>query len=459
MTDMIAMTTMRKPARKLRAVHLRLLPLLPFFGLLLAACANGAGGAGSAPKEVVIGIANESAYAAAYGDYLSAAFPDVKVTLVEMEPDYKHPLTDEQYARKLSEERPDLLLGYDIHYERLAAGGLLEDLSPRMIGDKLREAEFYPGMIEKMKRDGGGGLYAVSPTFQASALYYNADLFRQYGVPLPRDGMTMKDVFMLAAQFGKAGSGKEGVVGYHQPFSSMPNNLLFSLSTRDGLRPYDFRTGKVTMDTASWREVVETVVALYKNGTFAMQQVTGETVDGDVRYGPEDVNEADLFKKGKSAMTIGGYNAMQGMPFELGMVTPPVSSAGDRSEDMGVYNYMAIPAGAEHSDTAWEMIRFMLGDYVAKVRSGLQEESELPTRKSYMQYDRNPLLPKLYEILPGLGQSYSLEGYDPKFTTLFSELEDREIAAAVKGERSVDGVIAAIQKEGQALMDAAKPKK
>ncbi|NBD23784.1 ABC transporter substrate-binding protein [Paenibacillus glycinis] len=438
--------------------------LLPFFGLLLGACSTGTDSAGAGPERIVIGVPNNGYYTSTFGDYLSVAYPDLQVELVEMDPDYKKPLTLKQYEQKLEQEKPDLLLGYDIRYKQLAADGLLQDLAPRMADSGMKEDDFYAGMIDKMKRNGGGNLYAVAPTFQASVLYYNADLFRKYKVALPRDGMTIMDVMKLAGDFGKAGSNRDGIVGYHQPFSSMPHSLLFSLSTPEGLRPYNFQTGKVTMDTPAWRNIISTVIGLYKSGTFLMQDVKGETKDGEVWYGPDDVTEADLFKKGKSAMTIGGYNGMSAsyngmsdLPFETGMVTPPVSSVDSRSEYLGVYNYMAIPTGAEHGDTAWEMIRFMLSDYVAKVRSGLQED--LSTRKSYMNYDQNPLLPKLYDILPSVDQSYSMEGYDAKFTGLFDELEDREITAAVNGEKSADASIAAIQKEGQALMDAAKPKK
>lgn len=428
--------------------------------LLLGGCMNNADPAQVEPEKLVIGIKNKDAYYAQFGDYIAAAFPDLNVEIVEMDPDYANPVTDEQYEQMLKDAKPDLLVGYDIRYKRLADDGLLTDLTARMQGSKMREDEFYPGMFEKMKRDGGGSLYAVSPVLQASVLYYNADLFRKYYVPLPRNGMTMTDVVQLASQFARAGSNKDGIVGYHQPFSSLPNQLLFSLSSREGGSPwpYNFQTGKVTVDTPAWRGLIKTVVDLYKNGTFQMQNIQGESKDGEIWYGPDDVSQADLFKKGKSAMTIGGYNDMIGLPFEVGSVTPPVS-ADNRSEDMGIYSYMAIPAGAEHADTAWEVTAFMLSDYMAKVRSGLQDQSTLPTRKSYMNYDPNPVLPQLYAILPSIGQVYSNNGYDARFMTLFNELEDREMMAAVKGEKSLDACIAAIQKEGQALMDAAKPKK
>ncbi|SDX72263.1 extracellular solute-binding protein [Paenibacillus sp. CF384] len=426
---------------------------------LLSGCMADKRVAGNEKEVIRIALSTKSSYNFSIGDFVTAAFPNFQVELIEMEPDYK-PIPEEQYEKKLKQEKPDLvLLGYSGKYPGLAAHGVLEDLSVRLQASGMKPDDFYPGMIDKIKREGGGNLYALASSFQASVLYYNADLFHKYMVDLPRNGMTIMDVMQLASQFAKAGSRKDGIVGYHQPFSSMPNSLLLSLSDSEGLQSYNFQTGKVTVDTPAWRSVFATVVDLYKNGTFMMQDVKGDMVDGTLMFDEDAVNEADLFKQGKSAMTIDRYNSVKGMKFETGMVTPPVSSIDtSRSVHLGVYDYMAIPAGARNADAAWQIIEFMLSDYVAKAKSGIQDASSMPTRRSYMSYDHNPVLAELYETFPSIDRSYSLEGYDPKFLQLFQELEDREVKAAVNGEKSVDACIAAVQKEGQALLEAAKPR-
>ncbi|SFT06240.1 extracellular solute-binding protein [Paenibacillus sp. BC26] len=427
---------------------------------LLSGCMADDRTAGGNEKEVIrIALSTKSSYPFTIGDFVTAAFPNFQVELIEMEPNFK-PISTEQYEKKLKEEKPDLvLLGYSGKYPELAAHGVLEDLSVRLQASGMKADDFYPGMVDKIKREGGGNLFALASSFQASVLYYNADLFNKYRVELPRNGMTIMDVMQLAGQFAKAGSRKDGVVGYHQPFSSMPHSLLLSLSSSEGLQSYSFQTGKVTVDTPAWRNLFATVVNLYKNGTFMMQDVKGDMVNGTLMFDEDAVNEADLFKQGKSAMTIDSYNSIKGMKFETGKVTPPVSSIDtSRSVHLGVYDYMAIPTGARNADAAWQIIEFMLSDYVAKAKSGIQDAYSMPTRRSYMSYDHDPVLAELYETLPSIDQSYSLEGYDPKFLELFQQLQDREVKAAVNGEKSVDECIAAVQKEGQALLEAAKPK-
>ncbi|WP_308638230.1 ABC transporter substrate-binding protein [Paenibacillus silvisoli] len=425
--------------------------------LLLSGCMSQNNSASGEQQVLRIALADSNGYANALGDYLTAAFPDLKVELVEMEPDYK-PVSIDQYEKKLRSEKPDLLLlGFSGKYAKLAADGMLEDVAVRLRASEMKEEDFYPGMIEKLRRDGGGNLYALAPAFQASVLYYNADLFRKYGIEPPRNGMTIMDVMRMAGDFAQAGSHKDEVVGYHQPLGSMPNSLLFTMSSAEGLQSYNFKTGKVTMDSPAWRKLIETVVDLYKKGAFLMQDIKGDNVDGTVYYGPEEMSEADLFKKGKSAMTLASYNEFDGLPFEVGMVTPPVSSMDtNRTDYLGIYDYMAIPAGARNADTAWQVIAFMMSDYVAKVKAGIRDTYSMPANKAYLTYDREPMLPSLYELLPSVDSIGSMEGYDPKFMQLFQELEDREIMAAVNGEQSVEACIAAIQKEGQALLDAAK---
>ena len=48
----------------------------------------------------------------------------------------------------------------------------------------MKEEDFYPGMIDLMKRSDSGKLYGLAPSFQSAFLYYNKDLFEKAGVSL-----------------------------------------------------------------------------------------------------------------------------------------------------------------------------------------------------------------------------------------------------------------------------------
>ncbi|MDG0873339.1 extracellular solute-binding protein [Paenibacillus thiaminolyticus] len=58
-------------------------------------------------------------------------------------------------------------------------------------------------------------MYGLSPTFVSSAVYYNKDLFEQYGVTPPQDKMTWEQLLDLAARFPVEGSPRRTDIRVH----------------------------------------------------------------------------------------------------------------------------------------------------------------------------------------------------------------------------------------------------
>lgn len=436
-----------------------------FSFLLLALCLIIAGGCSSDVVEkteitgsIKVAVDVKGVFDYNFGDYLEAAFPDLEIEVIEFDPEHKGMSHDERMAL-IEKEQPDLILTWNYYgYKLLADNGLLEELSVRMLGSDLKEAEFHPGVIELLKRTNDGQLYGMAPTFTTSVLAYNAELFEKYAIDPPHDGMTLPEVFELANRFTKAGSHGDGIVGYHQPFSSEPSDHLNSLSASEGIQSYNLGRGQVTVNTPAWKQVYQTVIDLYDSGTFLLQDVKGEVRDGTTYYGPEAAAEADLFKKGKAAMTLSQYGWFDEAAFKTGAVTPPVSSA-DRSKTSHMYvsNLMSIRKGSSNADTAWELIKFMHSDYMSKVRSNLGDVGF----SSRQGDNQDSLVAKLYELHPVVlpidpEDEFLISDSARTFTNQFKELEDRELIAVLQKEKSLDDAIATIQTEGQALLDAAR---
>jgi len=55
------------------------------------------------------------------------------------------------------------------------------------------------------ERGVGGKLYGLAPTFNSKALFYNVDLFGEYGIDPPTDSMSWEEVLNLARRFPKDG--------------------------------------------------------------------------------------------------------------------------------------------------------------------------------------------------------------------------------------------------------------
>jgi multiple sugar transport system substrate-binding protein len=418
-------------------------------------------------KVLRIAVDSKGYYDYAYRDYVEAAFPGLKVELIELEEDNKPRSSIQEFMKNIEKEKPDLILTYPYRYMQLADNGLVSDLSVRFGESGMTEDDFYPGMIDWVKQASGGRLSGIAPFFQSSVLYYNETLFKKYGIELPHDGMSLEEVIELASRFTSRGGSKDGIVGMHQPRSNLPYNVLSQFAMSEGIRDVTFSRGKVSMDTPLWRHIIETVINLYESETLSMKEVKGKMINGILTFDKEATEQADLFKQGKAAMTIGYYGSSYNTEkFKTGYVEPPVSSK-DRlsSSHIYVFDIMAIGAEAKNADTAWDVIRFMTSDHMAKIQSKLSTDtasSGFPTRKSYLNYVQDPIIGRIFQLKPIIftAEPAIETDYDGrKFYLLFEELVNKEMDAAIKGEKSVDEIIKTIQKEGQALLDAAKKTK
>ncbi|BBH21932.1 hypothetical protein Back11_32770 [Paenibacillus baekrokdamisoli] len=408
-----------------------------------------------------IAVRDKGTYEYLYQDYIDAAYPDLKVELVEMETDQYHNTTIEEFKKKLEREKPDLILCDIWRFNTLVNEDVFMDIADKMYQSGMKEDDFYPGMIDWLKQDGGGKLYALAQNFQSAFLYYNEDLFKKAGVEFPQDGMTLEEVYKLASRFKSGGSSKDRIVGFHQSFSNLPYNVLEDFQRSEGIRMVDLRSGKVSIDTPSWHHIVESVVNLYQFGTLSLKEIKPKVINGVQTYDQEASEQADLFGQGKAAMTISYYNEHNNYKFKWGAVLPPVSSTQrNRSANIYVFDVMAIRSGSTNSEMAWKIIELMTSDHIAKVSSKLGTVSGFSSKKSYLNYSQNQLVNKVFDLLPIHTPYFSNDKYDETiFYKSFQDIINSEVAAAVKGEKSVDQIIAAIQKEGQALLDAAKIKK
>lgn len=263
-----------------------------------------------------IAVSSKGNYEYLYQDYIQAAFPDLKVELLEMMPDSQPNITDSEFREKIEREKPDLILCDTWRFGSLVNEGLLMEISDKMSQSGMKEDDFYPGMIEWLKQDGEGKLYGLAPNFQSAFLYYNEDIFNKAGVELPHDGMTIEDVYKLASRFTSTGNSKSGVVGFHQSFSNMPYDVLLDFGRYEGIRLVDFKSGKITADSPSWYHIVETVVNLYQFGTLWLKEIKPKMINGIATYDQEASAQADLFGKGKAAMTIAYYNEYEQYKFK-----------------------------------------------------------------------------------------------------------------------------------------------
>jgi len=110
---------------------------------------------------------------------------------------------------------PDVFLINFRRYGQYAARGALEPLGPYLEErEVLDESDFYQIPMDAF-RYRGGELYCIPQNISSLVVYYNVDMFKANGVPLPTDGWTWDEFLDAAKKLTKDedGDGRAEVYG------------------------------------------------------------------------------------------------------------------------------------------------------------------------------------------------------------------------------------------------------
>ncbi|MCC3372904.1 ABC transporter substrate-binding protein [Cohnella sp. REN36] len=287
---------------------------------------------------------------------------------------------------------------------QLVQENLVKPLDPMIKEDKIDTTAFVPTVIDGIKELGGDEqLYALTPTFMPSALFYNKTLFQKAGVELPTDGMSWDDVFNMAKRLASGKGGKDGTYGFtfNQWGGSDPYSDVQSYVAPLKMRLYDEKAEKMTVNTPQWANAWTKIADLYKNHVVPNQEdmqaiySSQQPYDGKQIYNPY---QNQLFYMGKSAMMIGQYSLlneletfgknyeklkMQKLDWDVVTVPQFTNEAPGIGININLSTLSAINAKAANPDDAWEFIKFMSGEEWAKFKS--RSSYEMPSRKDFIK--------------------------------------------------------------------------
>ncbi|MFC4305684.1 extracellular solute-binding protein [Cohnella boryungensis] len=280
---------------------------------------------------------------------------------------------------------------------QLSNDNMLKQLDTLIKEDNMDINEFVPTVVEGIKEQGNGFLYALTPTFSPSALYYNKKIFTKAGVDFPTDGMSWDDVFNLATRL-KSGTGKDSVFGFSFNQWGAGDNFwdLQNFIAPLQLRMFDDKGETMTVNTPQWQAVWERVVQLNKDRVTPKQEDMqyDEPMGDNYRYNPF---QGRLFMNGKVAMTLGDYSMINDIQqlndnsdklkmekLDWDVVTVPFHVG---KEGIGGNIYLSqlagINANAANPDDAWEFIKFMNGKDWAKLKA--RSTYEMSARKEFIK--------------------------------------------------------------------------
>lgn len=336
--------------------------------------------------------------------------------------------------------------------------------------DKFDVENILPGVVELIKAKGEGTLYGLAPTFSSQAIYFNKNLFSEYGVPFPKDQMTWEELLQLARRFPANGQGNERIYGFAPSYSTASQtgfHYLSNIAATSGLMFVDPSQMKVTLQGEEWKKAAQLTVEGMKSGAFYAPPKTPAANQGKPMT-MEDVLKRNLFVTGKAAMVLSSSNFMETLqrakdtlkdvsPVHWEIVTLPVDARfPDASHAMSVSKVFSINANSSNMRAAWELVKFINSDQMAKTNYN-SSPSELPSRSAYLKERDGHSLASFYKLRPSeVNLNKGLEKVPRNFFPSFGQLVSQELQQVVEDKKSLDDALKTIQETGQQELEKAK---
>lgn len=389
-----------------------------------------------------------------FGDVLAVKFPDVQVEIIPTA-GLSGPTYTQDYEQLIREQQPDLLMIYNQNQYRLwADNGLLLDLSPYARRKSFDLDAFSPAVLDLLKTNNESKLFGLAPSLNSSALYYNKDLFDQYGVPYPVNRMSWDETLQLARRFPVDPDPDKRIYGFHAKYTTPFDIVTYMTDTED--ISYLSSDGKtVTFHTPVWEKRFKQVVDGFRSGHLYYYYKDGKPIS----YGPEETRQMDLFSAKRAAMMLSNTDQMfrlqqQGVTdMNWDIVTVPVDPA---NPDMATYLHAspiyAIAAGAENPELAWKFIAYFNSEEAAKVSQKI--DNVLSTRTAFQQTKDGRDLEPFYALKRRPVDLTAVPPVPAGFSEL-RNLQIRIIHEAVTGAKTAEEALQSLQTEGQALLNQA----
>lgn len=437
---------------------------------LLAGCS---GGGKDALKElgkndqatIKVMYYDENSFFQQYGSLFISKFPNIDVEIANTQSMYSEGYSEDAFQKFVDEKKPDVLMLSADQYEKFAQDGKLYALDSVIEQDKYKLDTMNPAILKLLRDKGNGQIYGFAPSFNNQALFYNVDLFKKYGVELPKDAMSWNEVLDLAKRFPTDGDEKDRVYGFGTQNGSTLFSMLFTISGTNGLRMLNPDGTQLTMSGDGWKQAFQTVTdavrskAVYMPGMDQMQ--SGQTM--------QEWYMQDPFIAGKAAMMIDYPYKVQNIKqakesmkelknLNWGLVTAPVDPSNrNKSNTFGIYNIFAVNAKSANLRAAWEFVKYVSGEDFARVRAK-STMGELLTRTSYNADVDGVSMEPFYKLEPADDMSTGLEKAPDSFYSVISPLVEEQLKAVVDNKKSLDEAMKEIQEKGQAALTEANRK-
>jgi len=325
---------------------------------------------------------DEMSFRESYDSTLKEAYPNYSYEVVSLT-NYRQEQQDKGITdwkdvihHLMKEKRPDLVVLNQDQFRELAENNQLADLGPFIRQDGFDLEAFTPVVADALSVN--DTLYGVAPSFQATALYYNRELFERVGVELPSDRMTWQEALQLAGRFASGTTEESRIYGYYKPvyFDDLFGYIIADIGQSAGLRLTDAK-GEVTAGSEAWASVWQLAAQAIRSGALYVPNPPIQPVSVEQTRAPYR-----LFQEGRIAMveadaSLIGELELSGKPAQWAIVTRPVD-AGRMTGSGTIGQVFAIAADSGYAAECWNVLKHLHGE---RVMRGLAADG-LPSRET-----------------------------------------------------------------------------
>ncbi|POZ89358.1 MULTISPECIES: ABC transporter substrate-binding protein [Petrotoga] len=303
----------------------------------------------------------------------NSSHQDIQVRWDPIAGDYKQTLM----TRLSGGQGPDLFYVDVYVFEELARANVLQPLNLYIQRDGFDIDDFYPNLVDAFIFN--NRIYGIAKDFSTLALFYNKEIFDQYGVPYPTTDDTWFDLLYKATLLKER--------GYEAPLSLAADfNRLIPL-----IHSFGGRLVKEDLSTALTE----------KEAVAALKLYTELVTKHELAYLPSTLGAGwlgDAFAKEMTAMVMSG-------PWTLGFIRESFPNVEKKTgivelpsiveKSSMIYTVAwSMNRQSAHKDEAWEVLKFLVteGQEIFVEKAGV-----LGSRQSVAAEDTDPMKKVFYD--------------------------------------------------------------
>jgi multiple sugar transport system substrate-binding protein len=303
----------------------------------------------------------------------NSSHQDIQVRWDPIAGDYKQTLM----TRLSGGQGPDLFYVDVYVFEELARANVLQPLDLYIQRDNFDIDDFYPNLVDAFTFN--NRIYGIAKDFSTLTLFYNKEIFDEYGVPYPTSEDTWFDLLYKAALLKER--------GYDAPLSLAADfNRLIPL-----IHSFGGRLVKEDLSTALTE----------KEAVAALKFYTELATKYDLAYLPSTLGAGwlgDAFAKEMTAMVMEG-------PWALGYIRESFPNVEEKTgivelpslveKSSMIYTVAwSMNRQSAYKDEAWEVLKFLVteGQEIFVEKAGV-----LGSRQSVAAEDTDPMKQVFYD--------------------------------------------------------------